>query len=61
MNDKYQYGKHLIIQQILEMYQILEGGFDEEIKEIEYKKLYDMTDRELIIELGFVDELIHDK
>lgn len=61
MNYCYEYGRNLLIFNIIKLYQELEGKFTEEEIEHWMDVLSLKNDNELFIEYGFCYELVYDK
>lgn len=61
MNDKFKYGKHIIISTIIEYIQELEGTLENEIIEDLYGELECKSIHELVEDLGHYYELLNDK
>ena len=61
MNDKFEYGKHVIIITIIGYIQELEGTLENEIIEDLYGELECKSIHELVEDLGHYYELLNDK
>ena len=61
MNYCYEYGRNLLISNIIKLYQEFEGKFTEEQIEHWTDVLSLKNDNELFIEYGFCYELVYDK
>lgn len=61
MNYSYEYGRQLLILNIIGLYQKLEGEFDEESISLCEERLSLKNDSELILEYGKYFEFVYDK
>lgn len=61
MNYYHEYGRNILINNIIELYQQLEGEFDKESIELCRDRLRFKNDSELLFEYGNCYELVHYK
>lgn len=61
MNDKFKYGKHIIISTIIEYIQELEGCLETEFIDSLYEEFEDKSIHELVEDLGHYYEILNDK